>query len=80
MRRPKKEIQLTSYDELLGLEESPEKSMNQVVEIELEKLYPFKNHPFHVSDDEKMAETVESIKTLRCFKSCSGKTPIRRWI
>ena len=62
MRRPKKEIQLTSYDELLGLEESPEKSMNQVVEIELEKLYPFKNHPFHVSDDEKMAETVESIK------------------
>ena len=53
MRRPKKDIQLTSYDELLGLEESPEKSMNQVVEIELEKLYPFKNHPFHVSDDEK---------------------------
>ena len=62
MRRPKKEIQLTSYDELLGLEESPEKSMNQVVEIELEKLHPLKNHPFHVSDDEKMAETVESIK------------------
>ena len=24
MRRPKKEIQLTSYDELLGLEESPD--------------------------------------------------------
>ena len=62
MRRPKKEIQLTSYDELLGLEESPEKSMNQIVEIELEKLHPFKNHPFHVSDDEKMDETVESIK------------------
>ena len=46
MRRPKKEIQLTSYDELLGLEETPEKSMNQVVEIDLAKLYPFKNHPF----------------------------------
>ncbi len=63
MRRPKKDIQLTSYDELLGLDETPEKSMNQVVEIDLEKLYPFKNHPFHVNDDEKMAETVESIKT-----------------
>lgn len=62
MRRPKKEIQLTSYDELLGLEELPEKSMNQIMEIELEKLHPFKNHPFRVSDDEKMAETVESIK------------------
>lgn len=35
MRRPKKDIQLTSYDELLGLEETPEKSMNQVVEIDL---------------------------------------------
>lgn len=43
MRRPKKEIQLTSYDELLGLEESPEKSMNQIVEIELKKLYPLKS-------------------------------------
>ena len=32
------------------------------MEIELEKLHPFKNHPFRVSDDEKMAETVESIK------------------
>ena len=63
MRRPKKDIQLTSYDELLGLEETPEKSMNQVVEIDLAKLYPFKNHPFHVNDDEIMAETVESIKT-----------------
>lgn len=39
MRRPKKDIQLTSYDELLGLEETPEKSMNQVVEIDLAKLY-----------------------------------------
>jgi ParB family transcriptional regulator, chromosome partitioning protein len=37
MRRPKKDIQLTSYDELLGLEETPEKSMNQVVEIDLAK-------------------------------------------
>ena len=80
MRRPKKDIQLTSYDELLGLEETPEKSMNQVVEIDLEKLYPFKNHPFHVNDDEKMAETVESIKTLWCFDSCTGKTPTRGWI
>ena len=41
--------------ELLGLEETPEKSMNQVVEIDLAKLYPFKINPFHVNDDEKMA-------------------------
>ena len=32
-------------------------------EIPLEELYEFKDHPFRVLDDEKMAETVESIKT-----------------
>ena len=42
MRRPKKDIQLTSYDELLGLEETPEKSMNQVVEIDLQSSIPLK--------------------------------------
>ena len=62
MRRPKKDIHLTSYDELLGLEETPEKSMNQVVEIDLAKLYPFKNHPFHVNDDKEMEELAESIR------------------
>ena len=62
MRKPKKEIQLTSYDELLGINEAEQNTLNQVVEIDLEMLYPFKNHPFHVNDDEKMAETVDSIK------------------
>ena len=62
MRKPKKEIQLTSYDELLGINEAEQNSFNQVVEVSLNELYPFKNHPFHVNDDEKMDETVESIK------------------
>ena len=30
--------------------------------MELTNLYPFKNHPFRVADDEKMEETVESIE------------------
>ena len=33
-----------------------------VNEVPLEDLYEFKNHPFRVLDDEKMDETVESIK------------------
>lgn len=33
-----------------------------VTEIELSELYDFENHPFRVLDDEKMEETVESIK------------------
>lgn len=62
MRKPKKQIQLTSYDELLGINEPERNNINQIVEVPLGELYPFKNHPFHVSDDEKMDETVESIK------------------
>ena len=32
------------------------------VDIEVESIYPFENHPFKVVDDEKMEELVESIK------------------
>ena len=64
MRKPKKEIQLTSYDELLGINEAEQNTLNQIVEVPLNELHPFRNHPFHVNDDEKMAETVES-----CFLS-----------
>ena len=33
-----------------------------ITEVSLSDLYDFKNHPFRVLDDEKMEETVESIK------------------
>lgn len=63
MRKPSKEIKLASYEQILGMDHEQNVDRgNQIVEIELEKLYPFKNHPFHVNDDEKMDETVESIK------------------
>lgn len=62
MRKPKKEIQFTSYNELLGIDESANPGTDQIVEIPLSELYPFKDHPFQVRDDEKMEETVESIR------------------
>lgn len=63
MRKPSKEIKLASYEQILGMDHEQNVDRgNQIVEIELEKLYPFKNHPFKVNDDEKMDETVESIK------------------
>ena len=61
MRRPKKDIQLTSYGDLLGISEN-NADIDKVLEIPLKDIYPFRNHPFHVRDDEKMAETVESIR------------------
>ena len=62
MRKPQKAIQLTSYNELLGIDESVNPGTNQIVVVPLSELYPFKNHPFQVRDDEKMEETVESIR------------------
>ena len=52
MRKPKKEIQLTSYNELLGINEAEQNNLNQVVEVPLNELHPFRNHPFHVNEYE----------------------------
>ncbi len=53
----KEKIKLQSYDDLMGTS-----GTEQVVEVPLTELHTFKDHPFRVMDDEKMAETVESIK------------------
>ena len=34
----------------------------QIVEIQLSELFPFKDHPFRVVDDDRMQETAESIR------------------
>lgn len=61
MRKPNKEIQLTSYDDLLGIEENADNSIDKVIEAPLSELYTFKNHPFHVRDDEEMLDLADSI-------------------
>lgn len=62
MRKPTKEIQLTTYDELLGINGSDNSNQGKVVEIPLTELYPFKDHPFQVNDDAEMDDMVESIR------------------
>ena len=37
---------------------------NQVVDIKLTELHPFKNHPFKVLDDELMQQTIDSISQV----------------
>ena len=56
-KRSGEKIQLLSVDELLGVP-----SGDPVTEIDVEKIYPFENHPFKVVDDERMEDLVESIK------------------
>ena len=61
---PKKSINvsLSSYDDIFSTEESRiEAKQEKVQDIPLSELYPFKNHPFKVIDDEAMQKTVESI-------------------
>ena len=38
MRKPKKEIQLTSYDKLLGINEAEQNTLNQIVEAQREDM------------------------------------------
>lgn len=49
-------IKINSFADIVGGDDTA------VTEIPLDDLYPFKNHPFRVLDDEKMEETVQSIK------------------
>ncbi len=58
-----KKIKIDSFDDLFGTPmKEDNNSSEQVVEVSLEDLHTFQNHPFRVIDDEKMEETVESIK------------------
>lgn len=51
-------FKLESVEELLGIQNE-----ESAMDIEIEKICPFRKHPFKVIDDEKMQELVESIKT-----------------
>jgi len=58
-----KNISLSSYDDIFKTDESAaETGREKVMEIALTELHPFKNHPFKVLDDDRMADTAESIK------------------
>lgn len=63
MKSAAKNIQLASYDDLFKTDEERQADTQERVQsLPLDKLEPFPNHPFKVIDDNKMLETVESIK------------------
>lgn len=59
MKSSAAKIQITAFDDLFPGEETG--GAGQVLELPLADLHTFHNHPFHVLDDEKMQETVDSI-------------------
>ena len=63
MKSSAKNISLTSLDDLFSTEEERSRDVvGTIVNIPLSQLHDFPNHPFKVRDDEKMEETVESVK------------------
>ena len=63
MKSAAKNIQLASYDDLFKTDEERQADAQERVQsLPLDRLMPFPNHPFKVLDDEKMQETVESIR------------------
>lgn len=63
MKSSAKNIKLASVDDLFSTEESrADESREKIVELPLTELFPFKDHPFKVIDNEAMFDTTESIK------------------
>ena len=54
-------IQVTSFQDLFQTGGGAEPDDKTLREIPLSELFPFRNHPFQVRDDEAMQKTVESI-------------------
>ena len=57
-------IKLAGYNDMFGIEEETAEAVvvEQIKDVALSELHPFKNHPFKVLDDAKMEEMVESVK------------------
>ena len=63
MKPSEPRVSLTPYDDIFSTEESRAgHKVEQIQEIPITELFPFKNHPFSVVDDKRMEEMVESIK------------------
>lgn len=64
MKTVASKIQITSFDDLFNptTPDENEESKGQIREIPLADLHEFRNHPFKILDDDKMAEMVDSIR------------------
>ena len=63
MKSSAKNIVLKSVDDIFQTEENrADAQRERVQEIPLDQLKPFKNHPFKVRDDQRMLDTVDSIR------------------
>ena len=62
MKSSGKNIELASFDSIFSTEETRQGGNQRIQQLPLSELVPFKDHPFRVVDDDRMKETVESIR------------------
>ncbi len=63
MPSKERKLSLASYDDIFKDDTTrTDDQRERIVELPLDELHPFKNHPFQVRDDEDMQRTVDSIK------------------
>lgn len=75
MKSSAKNIRMTNFDDLFSAGGPVGAGRDGGVrEISLTELYPFKDHPFKVLDDESMQETVESIKAHGVLVTHNGSS------
>ena len=74
MKGSGKNINLTSYDDIFTTEEARiDAKREKIEEIPLSELFPFKNHPFKVLDDNRMLEITESIREHGVLVACIAR-------
>ena len=57
MKKKSANISLSSYDDIFETDESrAERQLEKIRQISIHELFPFKDHPFRVVDDEAMLE------------------------
>ena len=62
MKSSGKNIELASFDSIFSTEETRQGGNQRIQPLPLSELVSFKDHPFRVVDDDRMKETVESIR------------------
>ena len=74
MKGSGKNISLTSYDDIFTTEEArTDAKREKIEEIPLSELFPFKDHPFKVLDDNRMLEITESIREHGVLVPCIAR-------
>ena len=74
-------VSLKGADDIFSTEESrQEQQREQVQQIPIGELFPFKNHPFKVLDDESMQRTVESVEQYGVLSPLIARPRPEGWL